>query len=76
MATEPALAVLEASAVQDRRLARSTAWFDYWELTKPEINFLICHHGSGRVLDGLTGRAPAFSVDAVPSYALGHNARR
>ena len=41
MATEPALAVLEASAVQDRRLARSTAWFDYWELTKPEINFLI-----------------------------------
>lgn len=41
MATEPTLAVLEASAVQDRRLARSTAWFDYWEPTKPEINFLI-----------------------------------
>ena len=41
MATEPTLAVLEASAVQDRRLARSTAWFDYSELTKPEINFLI-----------------------------------
>ena len=41
MATEPVLAVLEASAVPGRRLARSTALFDYWELTKPEINFLI-----------------------------------
>ena len=41
MATEPVLAVLEASAVQGRRLGRSTALFDYWELTKPEINFMI-----------------------------------
>ena len=41
MATEPVLAVLEASAVRSRRLARSTALVDYWELTKPEINFLI-----------------------------------
>ena len=41
MATEPVLAVLEAPALQGRRVARSTAWFDYWELTKPEINFLI-----------------------------------
>jgi len=41
MATEPVLAVLEASAVQDGRRVRSTALFDYLELTKPEINFLI-----------------------------------
>src|SRR5260370_31138448 len=41
MATEPVLAVLEASAVQGHRLARTIALFDYWELTKPEINFLI-----------------------------------
>jgi heme o synthase len=41
MASEPVLAVLEASAVQGHRLARSIALFDYWELTKPEINFLI-----------------------------------
>ena len=41
MATDPVLAVLEASAVQDCRRARSTALFDYLELTKPEINFLI-----------------------------------
>lgn len=40
--------------------------FDYWELTKPEINFPDCHYGSGRVLDGLTRPAPAFSVDTVP----------
>ena len=41
MATEPVLAVLEASASQDRGRARSTGLFDYLELTKPEINFLI-----------------------------------
>jgi len=41
MATEPILAVLDVSAVQGRRIARSHVLFDYWELTKPEINFLI-----------------------------------
>jgi heme o synthase len=41
MATESILAALEVSAVQGRPLASSNALFDYWELTKPEINFLI-----------------------------------
>jgi heme o synthase len=41
MATEPILAALDVSAVQGRRVASSYALFDYWELTKPEINFLI-----------------------------------
>jgi protoheme IX farnesyltransferase len=41
MATEPILAALEVSAMQARRIARSRVLFDYWELTKPEINFLI-----------------------------------
>src|SRR5215469_9003601 len=41
MATEPILALLDVDRVHGRRLARSTALFDYWELTKPEINFLI-----------------------------------
>src|SRR5499425_2656355 len=41
MATEPILAALDVSAVPDRRIANSNALFDYWELTKPEINFLI-----------------------------------
>jgi protoheme IX farnesyltransferase len=41
MATEPILAALAVSAVQRRRIASSIVLFDYWELTKPEINFLI-----------------------------------
>jgi heme o synthase len=41
MATEPILAVLDLSAVQGRRISRPSVLFDYWELTKPEINFLI-----------------------------------
>jgi heme o synthase len=41
MATEPILAALDVSAVQGRLIASSNVLFDYWELTKPEINFLI-----------------------------------
>jgi heme o synthase len=41
MATEPILAALNVSAVQGRPIANSNVLFDYWELTKPEINFLI-----------------------------------
>src|SRR5579863_2972270 len=41
MATEPILAALDVSAVQGRRIASSNVLFDYLELTKPEINFLI-----------------------------------
>jgi heme o synthase len=41
MATEPILVALDVSAVQVRRTASSHVLFDYWELTKPEINFLI-----------------------------------
>ncbi len=32
---------LDVSAVRGRRIANSNVLFDYWELTKPEINFLI-----------------------------------
>jgi heme o synthase len=41
MATEPILGALDLGAVQRRRIAVSSVFFDYWELTKPEINFLI-----------------------------------
>ena len=41
MATEPILVVLDVSAAQGRPIANSNVLFDYWELTKPEINFLI-----------------------------------
>ena len=41
MATEPALAAFQLSALQRRHSARSHVLSDYWELTKPEVNFLI-----------------------------------
>ena len=41
MVTEPILSALDVSAVQARRGTTSSVFFDYWELTKPEINFLI-----------------------------------
>jgi protoheme IX farnesyltransferase len=41
MATEPILAALDVSVVQGRRIESSRVLFDYWELTKPDINFLI-----------------------------------
>jgi len=41
VATEPILGAFDITAVERRRVAISGALFDYWELTKPEINFLI-----------------------------------
>jgi heme o synthase len=41
MATEPVLAAFQLTALQRRHLVRSRALSDYWELTKPEVNFLI-----------------------------------
>lgn len=41
MVTDPVLAALDASSLQSRRIASSGVLFDYWELTKPEINLLI-----------------------------------
>ena len=41
MATEPIVVALDVSTVQDPRIASSRALFNYWEVTKPEINFLI-----------------------------------
>jgi heme o synthase len=41
VATEPILGALDLAVVQRGRIASSKVLFDYWELTKPEINFLI-----------------------------------
>jgi heme o synthase len=42
VATEPILGALDLAAMQRRRrFAISAVLLDYWELTKPEINFLI-----------------------------------
>jgi len=41
MASEPSLAALEVAVVQRSHSLPSSILFDYWTLTKPEINFLI-----------------------------------
>jgi len=41
MATEPVLAAFQLTALQRRHSVRSYVLSDYWELTKPEVNFLI-----------------------------------
>jgi heme o synthase len=41
MATESVPAALGVSSVQGSRVASSSVLLDYWELTKPEINFMI-----------------------------------
>ena len=41
MATEPILAAFQLTAVQPRHSVRAHVLSDYWELTKPEVNFLI-----------------------------------
>jgi len=41
MATEPVLAAFQLTALQRRHSVRLHVLSDYWELTKPEVNFLI-----------------------------------
>src|SRR5260370_17046561 len=41
MATEPVLAAFELAVLQHAPSVRSSVRSDYWELTKPEVNFLI-----------------------------------
>ena len=41
MATHPTAAVLDVPRAHARRIGASSVLGDYWELTKPEINFLI-----------------------------------
>src|SRR5215469_64844 len=58
MATEPILAAFDVSAVQGRRIASSNLLFDYWELTKPEINFLIAITAAAGFWLGSPGALP------------------
>jgi protoheme IX farnesyltransferase len=41
MATEPVLAAFQLTALPRRHSVRSSVLSGYWELTKPEVNFLI-----------------------------------
>src|SRR5215470_10908146 len=60
MATEPILAAFDVSAVQGRRIASSNLLFDYWELTKPEINFLIAVTAAAGFWLGSSAGSPHF----------------
>ena len=60
MATEPILAALDVSAVQGRRIASSKMLFDYWELTKPEINFMIAITAAAGFWTGSPAELPHF----------------
>jgi protoheme IX farnesyltransferase len=60
MATEPILGSLGVSAVHDRPVASSGALFDYWELTKPEINFLIAVTAAAGFWMGSPAAVPHF----------------
>jgi protoheme IX farnesyltransferase len=60
MATEPIIAALDVSAVQARRTTSSNMLFDYWELTKPEINFLIVITAAAGFWIGSPAQPPHF----------------
>jgi protoheme IX farnesyltransferase len=60
VATEPILAALDVSAVQGRRIASSKMLFDYWELTKPEINFMIAITAAAGFWMGSPAELPHF----------------
>lgn len=61
MATEPILAALDVSAVQGRRIPSSNVLLDYWELTKPEINFLIAITAAAGFWIGSPAASPHFA---------------
>jgi len=71
MATEPILAALDVSAVQGRRIASSDALLDYWELTKPEINFLIAITAAAGFWIGSPATPPHFPWMRVIHTLLG-----
>ena len=60
MATEPILHALDFAAVQRHRIASSSVLFGYWELTKPEINFLIVVTTAAGFWMGTTTAFPNF----------------
>ena len=60
MATEPILAALDVSAVRGRRIASCSVLVDYWELTKPEINFLIAITTAAGFWMGTAAAPPRF----------------
>ena len=57
-------------------LELSSVLFDYWALTKPEINFLIAITTAAGFWIGTAAAPLQFPVDAIPSIALGDSPGR
>jgi len=71
MSGQPIVSELASSALQGRRFAGSTLLWDYWALTKPEVNFLILiTTGVGFYL-GCGSEARAFSFISLFNTLLG-----
>ncbi len=60
MATQSIPAVLDVPRVQLRRLGSASLLFDYWQLTKPEINFLIAITTAAGFSAGTAASLPYF----------------
>jgi heme o synthase len=60
MATESIVAVLDVPHVHGRCIGTSSAWLDYWELTKPEINLLIAITSAAGFWMGTAAAPPYF----------------
>jgi heme o synthase len=57
---ESVVAVPDLARVQDRRIGSISVLFDYWELTKPEINVLIAITTAAGFWMGTDGALPNF----------------
>jgi len=71
MSGQPIATELASSAAQGRRLVGSALLWDYWALTKPEVNFLILiTTGVGFYL-GCGSEARPFSLISLFNTLLG-----
>jgi heme o synthase len=71
MATEPILASLDLNLVQRARPLRSSVLYDYWALTKPEINFLIAIATLAAFYLGSPNSSPHFPSALLLNTLLG-----
>ena len=75
MASEPILVVLDLAAVRRCQSQRSSFLFDYWALTKPEVNFLIALATLAAFWMGCPKTTRAFPVVAASAHAARHGFR-
>src|SRR2546422_6761337 len=71
MSGQPIVTELPSSAAPRRRFAGSTLLWDYWALTKPEVNFLILITTLVGFYLGCGSAARSFSLIALFNTLLG-----